>query len=739
MMGRYIQNITLPYLLRTSAVVLCAGAVAACVSEDEDRSELSVSSERLGSCVSGRHECTNWGASCSGSTLNTCVLDENGCGKLLKQACKGGCSAGACNTCTTLVAPKRASSLQQPNAFYEGLVRKGNVGIVTWSERNGIYTGNNRGFATVDLRDPNAMTTLSTTTAVAPEPSARSPRLEGQRLYGLSGMNSVQVWDASVPAALAPLGAYTAADNVISLAVNGVTAYVGTAVGFDVVSFSRPAAPQLLSVASTAMRVDSIAYAAKRVATAGGYHAQVFDVTNSSAPQLIASAQTSNIIAAYNGNAIAFDGTRMFVGGYTGQTYAIYAFEVDGSPTLALRGTLEGFGILTSVSFLGGDLLVTDSDGVSTVDISAMNAMRFKKHVFVAPQTRQAVGSGTNVWATSTEGVSAVDLKRAPDMAFDVKRNSDWLYESDTQGAIAYLARQKSGLTIEDVRDPRKPVILSNTPMRATGLARNGSLLYVGVQGEGLRIYDVRSPWKPELISTVAVRNFEDRVSYSNGRVYATCDNGLLCVFDVSNASAPTLLGTTRQMSSSSDVFAMRGSFMYLPQQDRLRVIDVANPAAPVAVGSTVIGGYLTGYARANIAFKDNYAYVTYDCHNGAGDVCMDVVDISQPAQMRVVATNGRRFTINADAYRSNQSAPVLSHLRIAGNMLFASNRNGGVHVTNIADPLHPVMLEELWTQRPGRQMFVSGRFLTTYSEALYNQGVGPVQAAADQVTELCQ
>jgi hypothetical protein len=734
-------------LLLIALTVGSAGGTAACSAAPAAGDNTDTATQEQGTCTGGTHECAAWGATCAGSTLQTCVLDQNGCRKLVTQACSLGCDAGACKTCDAISVPKRSSSLATPTAFYESVVRSGNVAIASWRERNGEYTGDKRGFAAVDLTNPDALATLATTTTT-PNEDANELRIEGNRVYGIAAYARVQIWDATNPSSLAPLGSYTPAAAPTALAVSGGIAYVGTRVGIDIVDMSPAAGPQLLSVIATSVPALAVVAAGTHVAVAGANGVEVIDVTDPANPAFVAKATIGGQLYGYVADPLAFDGQHAYVAATTSYDdtlwTTLYSLELTPAGTLETRGSLPGLSGGSSLAFDGGDLILSTGNGVAAIDVSDPTAPRWKKHVFLGSAVQGVTGSGPLLYTSGTEGVSAVDLGRASDVTLLPLPGADWLGGAVTKGSIAYLARSASGLVIEDVRDPKNPVVLSKTSMAATSIALDGFLAYVTVRDEGLRIFDIRSPWHPELVGLVSAP-MVGQVSVDGGRAYAMCGIGYTCIFDVSNPTAPTLITQsdaivkTTGSSSAWTTFAMRGSHLYLPRADKLVIVDLANAAAPVTLGQVALGGYDgDGGDDVRIAFTaSGHAIVAYDCHTVAGDTCFDVVDASNPASPQKVATVARKLAMNNGFYQTLNASPQLSTMHVAGRHLFLTNQWGGVLVMDVADPLHPTEIGELWTLQPARDHFVSERFLTTYTDASF-PFPAPEQHR-DQVIELCK
>src|SRR5690606_20186879 len=338
-------------------------------------------------------------------------------------------------------------------------------------------------------------------------------------------------------------------------------------------------------------------------------------------------------VSSYWARPLAFDGARVAVAAGT-----LTTFELTAAGALEPRGTLRDVSG-DKVFFDGDELVLETRSAVGTIDVSDLTSPRWKKHAFLGQEpgrVTDVVRDGAMLYATGTDGVSAIDLGKTGDVTLlPTKGNgNDWLGGAVMKGSIAYLARTKSGLVIQDLRDPKSPVVLSTTAMKATSIALDGYYAYVAVRDEGLRIYDVRSPWAPALVGQASAP-MVGSVSVSGGRAYAMCGIGYTCIFDVSAPSTPELLVESRAIvnavgiSSAWMPLAMKGSLLFVPQGDALTIVDLSDHTTPEKRSSLTLG--VGGLTHAKIAVSGDYAYIAYDCRYVAGDTCLEVVDVSDP------------------------------------------------------------------------------------------------------------
>lgn len=435
---------------------------------------------------------------------------------------------------------------------------------------------------------------------------------------------------------------------------------------------------------------------------------------------------------------LAFDGTFAYVLGTeptpnpTPVKLTVVELVTESSmpPRLETRSFMPLAGA-QGLALEGRTLSIQMQNAVGQLDVSTAASPKWSKHAYVAANGVSAVAPfGDLVLAAQIDGVTAVNLADASDITLLPLAKPDWLGGAVTQGALAYLVRGDSGLVIQDVRDPKKPVVLSATKMPAIDIALSGHHAYVTVEGEGLRIYDVRAPGAPERVGSIAEREV-GRVIVDHGRAYVQCAQSSLCVYDVTTPSAPALLVKDSKIlyptvgyTSRHTSFTVRDHLLYLPQGDQLAIVDVQTPTAPAPLGTIALTGMKSG-DNVFLALQGNHAIVAHGCHTVSGNDCFDVLDVSNPKAITRVGE--AVYTIPDDLHDVRMRSMTL-----AGAHVFVTLESGYVLGLDFTKPEAPVLDTPLWTTQPGFAAFASGRFLTTHVS-------GNVPGQADQVIELCK
>ncbi|MGI5861558.1 MAG: hypothetical protein ACOX6T_05810, partial [Myxococcales bacterium] len=703
------------------------------------------------SCDPCDHECDTWGARCAGDTLETCVVDLQGCRRLLSESCALGCANAACASCPSIADPMTSAVMNDQSGFYYDIVLRDSTAIARWDERNGPYTGSGRGLTTVDISDPSALVATSVQT-ISTSGRMTSLQLVGDRLYFLNG-DGIEIYDAADPLNPRRLGSFPLADSASikrDLSVTGTLACLAADDGLHFIDVSQSASPVLLSQYFPAIRPAQIQCAGRYAAVSGGTGVEIIDLLDPSSPAFAAGATVSNLDV--YGDTLLFDGSTLFVASYSSYGSALWdsldVYRFIPPDRLDKVGALGGISGLEVVVRRGDELAAATTTSVGLIDISDLAAPRWKKRSALADRLRGLAYDGSTIFGAG-DGVAAFDPSKMPDVVLRSLASNDYLNGSATLGSLVFQARSVSGLVVLDYRDPTNPVVLSATPMRATGVELAGHLAFVAVETASaamLQVYDVSCPWSPRLVGSVNVpRGAYDEpwirsLSLTGDRAWALCSVGDVCVFDIRDPGAPSLLAksdvirATVGVSSTRSVFEVMDNNLIIPEPDLLTVVDMSDPSAPATVGSVELPGYLN---PIDIEVGGDKAYVVMPCFYVEGDICHYVVDLSVPSAPRVIGSHVQWLFQSAGLYSTHSSYGELSSLRLAGTRLFLSNQWGGIYVLDVGDPAQPRREAEYWTAYPARKPFVKGRFLTSYVVSDFPYPA-PVRFA-DQVIEMCR
>jgi hypothetical protein len=727
-----------------------SGQVQTCISGASGCLEWSAPSSCANGCFDTHtcdpchHECPAFGASCSGSVLSTCVLDDNNCRKLLTQTCSLGCSNGACTTCSSYAEPKLSSTLDDASGWYQELAWKDATTLFAgWQGRMNEYTEPNTGFSVVNATNPSALS--GTKTQLSASDRTDDLQIVGSNMYFLDKAG-LEIWDTTPKSVTTFALADTASVYKRSLSVSGTLACIAAEDGLHVVDLSGlSSTPKQVGLYTT----DAVPYL---VQCAGGLAAlilnnkmQVVSLADPTHPAKLAELNPGDL--EISEHTLQFDGSNIYALRYSlydQQLYysvEIYHYAANAITSVGSLGQIDG--PVRGFKLSGTQLSIGIADSVGIIDVSNPAAPKWKKR-FASDGADGTSFDGTTLWAAGN-GVASYDPTRIPDVSL-ISAN-DYLGGAAMLGSLSVQARA-SGMVIADLRDPSAPVQMSKTAMNATDVVVVGSLAYVAVEESGnsaLRIYDIKDPWKPLLIGSAAGTggtwdgNYISQLHVSGTRAYALCGVGNICVWDVSNPANPSLYTASMVISqqtpqqSSTSVYAFDGRYLYLPTAQNLTIVDFQEPKTPVKVGSIAITGY-SGTVAIDVAGKK--AYLETQCHLVEGDECFFIIDVSTPSSPMQLGTAVHNRAFMKQPYTDVQTVYQNDAMRVIGNRMYFVNEWGGIVAYDVSDATNPKYLTEYWTPLPARHLFASDRFVTAH---LFSDFPYPAPAAQEeQVIEMC-
>ncbi len=697
-----------------------------------------------GTCVVCKHECPEWGATCAGNELSTCVYDTDGCRKLITQSCSLGCESGSCTTCSTISDPKIGVAGNDESAFYRGIAAQNGTAITEWEQRNGVYTEPTNGLTTFDASTPAAIkkSTVNQLSTNWNEP--RSLNWVGNRLYFLNN-TGFEIYDTSSSLAPTRIGGYLGpteditSDLSIDVDGDGTIACVSSLTkGVDLVDLS----------VSPPVRVGTLNANASHVRCAGNFAAvlagniQVWNIANPKLPVLAAQANSTEYDALY------FDGARLIARNFTnfesGGTLEDWTFSPPDQ--LKLAGQLAGIG--TNIFNVQGDrLYFGNTTSVGEVDLSDFTNPKWNKVVALEGGASAVAFDGTTLFAAQ-DGVTTFDLSQTNDLSLSSASTDGWLAAFVMKGSIAYRAN-RNNFVIEDRSDPTKPVILSRIPINAESISLTGSTAVVSVadgNSQELRLYDIECPWRPVLIGSLAlglgVDGNEETIGLpvvEHGKVYASCDWSA-CVVDISTSASPKLLATVDlgqfDGGRGADQIGVYDGYLVFATEDQFYVVDLNNPSAPKLSASIPLPGDASPSSNFSLRVAGTTAYILRACPATADpkNSCLDVIDFSKPSspvvqtELQVHPTFGA-FELNDEPMQLLGSWLVIRE----------STSHGAVFI-DVSTPSAPKVFRELWTQLYPGEAIMSDRYLSFYSFSNYTSqpGESPTDEEQQQLT-LCR
>ena len=321
-------------------------------------------------------------------------------------------------------------------------------------------------------------------------------------------------------------------------------------------------------------------------------------------------------------------------------------------------------------------------------------------------------------------------------------------------GHTLYVADWFSGIHLYDITQPQQPRLLSSyhTPGSPKGIVVRDDIAYVADDDQGLHLVDVSNPQRPAHITTIATNGLAYTPIIHNETLYLASHRGGFQIFDISTPRAPRLLSDTGTPGKAWSL-AVAGDIVYIADSEGgVLVYDVSDRAQPKHIGAFAPGAnaeeIVVDGERAYVAFFDDGVYVLdirlpqeprvlahidtpgnsrglhkdgdalwiadwlagvhrYNVHDPAHPRWQASFDTPGAAWgvraeanivyvfdwwggLRVLQTNGRGELTALASY--NQDAPYAAFAG-AGRYLYAAQRERGIQVFDIKNPLNPTWI----------------------------------------------
>jgi hypothetical protein len=372
-----------------------------------------------------------------------------------------------------------------------------------------------------------------------------------------SGSQGLHIFDVTNPAAPRAAGAYPIPVKVTwKVATSGGRALVGTRTeGVHIVDVTQPAAARALGL--IAPLADAVA-----VTTPGNFAyvltrdqgVRVVDVTRSDKPRDLGGA-TLQGFGAVGGIELVAD-RFVYAGTGQGTIGQVEVFDVSGA-AITRVGLLRLPSAPIELVRHGSFLYVPDEFGLQILDVSNPAAPVLKGRSVFPPELSGCMNvavNGPHAFASGgPSGLKVVDVSDPPNMK--IVGNLPF---PEGIGPVAYRDGFVYGTTglpsprllVVDVRDPRSPKRVSETPLPGVfsgDVLLDGRYAFVANGGAGVAVIDVSDAARPAHFEQIATPGFALHLALSGGRILVTGAGGGLLVVerDPSNAIAENHVQST--------------------------------------------------------------------------------------------------------------------------------------------------------------------------------------------------
>ncbi len=493
--------------------------------------------------------------------------------------------------------------------------------------------------------------------------------------YVADGHAGLQVVDLSDPAAPRRIGAYASAGYVTSVWVEGDFAYlIDRDRGLIVLDVSEPTSPirvgeytDLECPAAVAVR-EGIAY----VASCG---LSLLDVADPSDPREI------------GGLRLPVRVNRLLVRerlAYLATDVGIKVVNLADESQPIVSGSYNTPEPVLGLHVAGTHLyLANGKAGVTVLSLANPLSPGFAGNYPTASAANQITGDPeVSPYLYVADEVTRIDVLSVEEPAHprEVGRHDIPSVVQDVAvlGNHAFVANFTDGLQVIDIEDPNdpRPVTRIDTEGEAVEVAIEGTTLYLADGSNGLLIFDLSDPLDPSPAGHFATHEPVERIAVSAGVAYVT---GLdhLFLLDVTHPESPSILSDYRNEDGAFLSLLVSGDLLFLADEGgELLVLDVSNPAYPRRVGGIDTGGLVAGIARAG-----NDLYLA-DFTKG-----LRIFDVTEPKTPTPVA---------------EVEIPGAWDVALHHGFAYVIDRDRGLSVIRVADPLHPEQVASFVTPAHG-------------------------------------
>ncbi|MCA9302487.1 MAG: hypothetical protein KC996_00045 [Phycisphaerales bacterium] len=526
--------------------------------------------------------------------------------------------------------------------------------------------------------------------------------------------NRMEIFDASDPDSPVLVGSYQTGSRVRHIEVLGDLAFLSVNLGFEVVDISDPSNPAFQYALDIGSHLEEIQIVDSRAYLLGTRGLSIYNIEDPTSPVLIGFYHPS-----FDIQEMQVVGTRVYINGVGSDIIVIDAaipsplrllgtYSAPGSgrvlfdfdDTIAYIINESGLNIVdfadpASPNHLGsaqtpirlerprlvGDTLYAPAGGygVFEYDVADPSLPVYAGSIACDGYALELVSVGSGLIVASGSGVWRIDPLQASDTFVSSLPLETSTADLVVRGSTAFIADLDAGLRVVSVEDPENPVqVGSYSGMeRVDWVSVSGDTVYtVDAVSALIHSVDVSDPAAPSFLWEYMTPNPPLSIT-AEGDMVVVGENGGIRILDVSDPKSPIERGYF-QRDRRFDNFSLKDNLLFATGSAVLTAIDIEDPENPQQLGELLIPHNLTA-----VQSDGNYAYIGIrnpESDPGRGALQMVVVDIRDPAMMRMVAEY------------SNNDAYSYLELFLRDSRIFAARRTGGIDILDVEDPTEPVL-----------------------------------------------
>lgn len=360
----------------------------------------------------------------------------------------------------------------------------------------------------------------------------------------------------------------------------------------------------------------------------------------------------------------------------------IFDISRKGKPKLVSR--LANAGYARNLGLSSGYAYVAyEKGGLGVVDIRSKNSPRLLRFLRTGSANFVKVDGSRAYVSDSRKGFLILDISRPQkpgilsqlDITYKTKHQPMDLppYDVALAGYYAYVANGYRGVSIINVKNPRKPILIRHFPTH--GFCHNitvrGSYAYLTVQPNTILMLNVKNPEKPMVVKKDPGFGGFPPFAFSGKRGVFFKERTAFYVVEMDNPTTPKVLGAYKEPATGYAVTRF-GKNLYLSAgSEGLKIFSIKNPEKPS------LAGVLDTTASVNRCFVSfPYAYLS----DGLGGVV--VADVRYSTHPEFITS------YNFDQHPWD----VIVHRGIS----YLATGTMGLTLYDVSNPRHPDFLSEV-------------------------------------------
>ncbi len=309
----------------------------------------------------------------------------------------------------------------------------------------------------------------------------------------------------------------------------------------------------------------------------------------------------------------------------------------------------DGWGLIyvSDLECDGNSLMIENFYGMTLIDVSESSPTKigtyqhssgYGRHVDLEP------AAGVTFTADPNDGLRTIEIAE-PDETTEIGiADVNGWYPMSHMARVGHFlvgVSPSDGLTVIDVEDPIRPILVSSNSTLGLGgwVAGLNHHVFVAAGDQGVEVIDISQPAVPILVGTIETTGDAVGLVVSGSHLFVSSDS--LEIFDISDPIQPNPVANLDATGTPQ----LDGNRLLLGAVDGLRIIDVSDPSAPLLLGWLETDWRSPNSQVITITSTADRAYLSTFVGNPWNNG-LHVVDIADPVSPSLLASIDADFPI---------------------------------------------------------------------------------------------